>query len=449
MTAGRQIRDYQGVAALFLLSTAFFLSQHATGVSWDFSVYVLNARYLAYDGFYFEWERPPLMPVLVAVFGLMGQGAAENLYIVFSSGLFALACVRFARSAGVDTDLFYALMLSPFLLNYGLFAGTELMTLALLMLALSDAEKMRSSAYIGLSMLARYQSLVYAPMLLFLGDRKKVLAGLGVIALLLIPWLAYNHAVKGHPFYSMYSSYLFNMTLKEAEWVGPGFESFPVQMIVYAPLALLGVMLRKRRGFGRIDKVVAAFFTLSLISYMMLSVREIRYVMNLLLPVGFYACAAVQELAKDTKKRRVLFALFVMMNFTASSYFIGLRLPDGFAEGVNAAGTQCMLMSNMWPHINYAGVPTMPHPMRNEVPWALAQGRRLILFYGSDVYEPDYRFDARFMGSLPVLAETEDYVVLGYANKCAPPGKVEKSYIEYYRMQGNDLRMCPVLPLTC
>ncbi|PIU01939.1 hypothetical protein COT68_00550, partial [bacterium (Candidatus Torokbacteria) CG09_land_8_20_14_0_10_42_11] len=58
------IKKNKVITILFCLATAFFVIQHATGLSWDFIVYVLNAKYLFAKGFYFEWERPIVTPLL-------------------------------------------------------------------------------------------------------------------------------------------------------------------------------------------------------------------------------------------------------------------------------------------------------------------------------------------------------------------------------------------------
>ena len=115
------------IILLFLSSTSFFLYQHKNYWSWDFSAYLLNAKYWFNDGNYFEWYRPPLTPLLLGILGILNWKLSEYLYIIFVSTLFAFSCLKFEK-VFIDKDptLFYALMLSPFLLSNGLFAGTEL-----------------------------------------------------------------------------------------------------------------------------------------------------------------------------------------------------------------------------------------------------------------------------------------------------------------------------------
>ena len=47
------------ILALFLVSTSYFVFQNLSGISWDFSVYVMNAKHWFSGGNYFyeDWVR--------------------------------------------------------------------------------------------------------------------------------------------------------------------------------------------------------------------------------------------------------------------------------------------------------------------------------------------------------------------------------------------------------
>ena len=85
------------IVFVFVSSTSFFIYQHSTGISWDFSVYVLNAKYIFSDGKYFEWLRPPLIPVFLGLFSLFGWKASEYLFIIFTSGLFLFSSIKLSK----------------------------------------------------------------------------------------------------------------------------------------------------------------------------------------------------------------------------------------------------------------------------------------------------------------------------------------------------------------
>jgi len=83
------------ITLLFLSSLSFYLAQHASGYSWDFSAYAMNARYFA--GTYFEWFRPPLAPFAILLLGFVGWLAAEYLYIAAVSALHLFSAIKFSK----------------------------------------------------------------------------------------------------------------------------------------------------------------------------------------------------------------------------------------------------------------------------------------------------------------------------------------------------------------
>ena len=91
---------------LYLASTAFFIYQHTTGLSWDFSVHALNAKYIFDSGYYFEWNRPPLPTFLIGIFSAFGWKAAEYLFIIAVSTLLFFSSLFFAdifKIAGIKS----------------------------------------------------------------------------------------------------------------------------------------------------------------------------------------------------------------------------------------------------------------------------------------------------------------------------------------------------------
>ena len=429
--------------ALYVLSTLFFVYQHTTGISWDFAVYVLNAKYMFGGGFYFEWERAPLMPFILFLLSFGGYLLAEYLYIIFVSGLFCLACVSLAAKSGLDRDLFYALMLNPFVLNYGLMAGTELLTLSLLMLSMAFIGGRRSSVFLGLGVLARYTSLAYLPLMLFKRSLREVLLGLALIAVLFAPWLWYNQAVKGHPLYSFVSSYFLNITAKDSVFVEPVLARANTLLWVCVILLLLTLWLRCRRGFGEFGYMMLAFTVLSSFTYWGVTVKEIRYLFNLILPAGYFTAYVLGKFTvKRDYARKALCALIVLMSFTATPFFIALYLPPGFYDGVEAVRGDCMVTSNLWPHLNYLGVQTQPNPWQDEIRGSIGEGRRVLLYMSPKVAEPDYRFNRTFIETLPVIEENQNYILLGDGGKCAPKERVDKPYMEHYGRGGGNASLC-------
>ena len=77
---------------LFVISSFLFLYQHLN-LGWDFKAYVLNAKYLFYNGAYFETVRPPLVSLLMGFF-LLFKGLSEYLYLFFVSFLFFFSTIK-------------------------------------------------------------------------------------------------------------------------------------------------------------------------------------------------------------------------------------------------------------------------------------------------------------------------------------------------------------------
>ncbi|MBD3388659.1 MAG: hypothetical protein GF416_06285 [Candidatus Altiarchaeales archaeon] len=441
--------DRRRTIFLFSISTAFFLYQHMIGLSWDFSVYVLNARYMFGGGHYMEWLRAPLMPFLLFTLSFAGYRLGEYLYIVLASMLFAVASVKFAGKAGLDGNIFYALMLSPYVLNWGLLAGTELLTLSLLMLALTYLKTWRSCVFFGLGVLARYTTVSYLVLLAYKRNVKDVILCLAVLVLVFTPWMAYNKALKGHPLYSVGDSMFFNMVYRRQ--YATEFSLWHVAGVIgaYLPFMAYGLCACLRRRLPGYEGLVLAFMILALISYWRIPVKEIRHLFNLSLPAAYFTAVALKRLEPSVGRELVL-ASIVLLNFSMGTLtFESIGLWPGFYEGAEAVRGDCMVMSNMWPQLNYLGVRAETYPERVEVRAEIGEGKRIILYKYGPESEPEYMHDVDFMGGLPTIDETYSYVILGEIGRCAPQEDVDGSMMELLDNRGYDAELCPLLPLMC
>jgi hypothetical protein len=441
---------YGWILAIYLLSTFYFIYQHTTGVSWDFTVYVLNARYMFGGGSYFEVERAPLMPALVYLLSFMGYHIAEYLYIIVVSALFGFACVDFAGKAELNPPLFYALMLNPYVLNFGFLAGTELLTISLLTLAVTRLKSMWGAALLGLILLTRYTTASYLALIAYRKNMKEIFLGLAVVLLLSTPWLAYNLATRGHPFYSFVSAYFLNIMEKQAGFKGPAVGDLATSLLLYLPLICLGLYLRYSRGFRRLDAVMAAYTAITLLTFVITPTKELRYLFNIALPAVYYAALFVDRLVKGDRRRWLLILVaVVLMNYSASASFIKLKLPSGFSRGAAAVDGRCMVMSNAWPLLNHVGIPAHPHPRRGDVGLRVKSGYRIILYFDGDIPKPDYMYDREFLREHKILEWNRDYIILGNEFMCTEKERVDMSYIDYHNMGAGDVRLCPNVPLIC
>ncbi len=413
---------------LFIFSTAFFLYQHSTGLSWDFSAYSLNARYMLGEGFYFEWYRAPLVPFLIAGFSPFGVLIAEYIFIVFVSSLFFYSCIRLSKTLEIDPRLFYALLLNPFLLINGLSVGTELLSISMLQLLIYYVLTKRgfgAGIGAGLQSLARYTNLIYLPLVLFTKNIRKILLALLAVALLFTPWLLYNMLATGSPLTSIANSYALNV-LYRGYMVMP----FNILDILVAtnylfPLFIAGLWLRRRR-FELKDWIMLSIFILALVSYSTVPVKEPRYAFSMILPCAYFAVFALKTVWSKHISTINLSAVLILVLVSLSFSIPIATLQDRSRYEIEP--DDCMLASNAWVFLNYMGYPSEPAPRQWEVEEKIEEGYRLIFY--KDISEPDYVQNTTFIHRFPVIEENNEYILLGDKEKCMPRHIVNRTYIQ-------------------
>lgn len=139
MKVSEFIKENKIIFLIYFISTLYLVYQHHAALLWDFSAYVLNAKYLFYGGTYFEVYRAPLAPILIGI-SLILSKFGEYLFIIFVSSLFLYANVKlssfFFKSFPQDKRKFYQLVfyffsLAPFVIIYATLEGTEMLGLAI------------------------------------------------------------------------------------------------------------------------------------------------------------------------------------------------------------------------------------------------------------------------------------------------------------------------------
>ncbi len=123
------LKENRILLLIFIIVTFMLIILHMYFVSWDFMAYSLNSKFMFNNGYYFEWLRPPVIPVVLGLFGLLFGKFSEVLYIIFVSSIYFASAIMFARRYKIDERIFYVLTLTPFTLVYGLMAGGELFRL--------------------------------------------------------------------------------------------------------------------------------------------------------------------------------------------------------------------------------------------------------------------------------------------------------------------------------
>ncbi len=231
---------------VFLITTIFFIVHRFLIYSWDYSVYVLNAKHFFNNGFYFEILRPPLVPIIIGILGgIFGYFLADILFVILVSFLFFSATYLLTKELKINTLLFYVLLLTPTTLAYGLFAGTELLFLALILFAIYFLIKDNywAGALLGLAALTRYTGIILGILILFLkSTKKKVIAAL-LFLLAFIPWFIYNKINYGNFFTSIADQYYQNITYRQEIIQTPQIAHILQQMsVILAIIFILGVI---------------------------------------------------------------------------------------------------------------------------------------------------------------------------------------------------------------
>ncbi len=345
---------------IFLISTGFFIVQHAVHFSWDFSAYVLNGRYWFSHGWYFEVLRPPLAPFLLGIFNLVPFG--EYIFIIFSSVLFAYSTKKLSNSLGFDETIFYALSMSMSALIYGTFAGTELLSLSFLELFLSYVinDNPLSGIFLGLGFLTRYVAISFSVLLIFHKKIRKILESFGLFLATISPWLIYNEIHFGNPLMSIIDSIALTIYFRGYLFQPINANHFFVEFNILIPFLVYGMYLSFKK-FKKTDVMMAIFLLLSVASYARSPVKVARYLFYSIVPTAYYTYVALDR-GHVKKAAYVFFA----MGFVLASYFMATdynysvyKKAFNTLEKMNM--TNCWVISNGWVPLNYYGAHSIPY----------------------------------------------------------------------------------------
>ncbi|HDP73519.1 MAG TPA: hypothetical protein ENN46_00995 [Candidatus Woesearchaeota archaeon] len=431
---------------LFLFSTSYFLYQNITTISWDLSVYVLNAQYWFSDGFYFETLRPPVAPLLIAFFNIFsGWGGAELLYIIFTSGVFAFSIYKFSRIARLNHTGLYALSLSFYVLLWGLSVGTELLSLAFLILATAYiiSSKPVSGLFLGLSAMTRYAALGLFPILLFHFNLKRIGKSLLLFFGVVFLWLLYNYFAFGNFLESIANQYALNVLFRQDVIQPVNLRHFLEVQNILIPFFILGLAfviyklikeiasskkdsLKSLAGLAKKRKTELLMFALliaSIYSYASTPTKLSRYLFFLVFPTiyfGYLGIKGVISFFRIPENGITYFcaAIFVLNLGLLIEYGPHFEREEPYQEGIQILEelnlTHCTLRSNAWPIVNYLGIPASPYPRQEVLKQSLEAGEILLLY--TRVGEPEYVFDEIFLEELPTLYKGRNIYVLGEEN---------------------------------
>lgn len=443
------------ILIIFVLSTAFFLYQHYIAFSWDFTVYVSNAKYWFADGGYFESLRPPLMPFILSIFAIFGWAASEYLYIIFVSALFAYSSVKLAESLKLNKAVFYVLSLNSYVLGIGLINGTELLSLAFFELFIASLiSKKTSGHWLGFACLSRYNLVFFLPFLIFHKGIKKIIKNGVLFALPFIPWFVYNYVKFGNIFMSIADIYANNVKFRW--YIQQPFNPSHVGMVINFMLPFFAVGFiyavylvaddfyknRTFKGFlsvifeKRILEILmlVVFFGI-LISYNSIPIKDFRYLFVITMPVVYLSIIGIEYISSRSRIPRIKFALvaaLVLMNIASVPALLkDYEKKDVYLDSIERMESlginNCALMSNAWALLNYLGRTSDVSPWDRLIGYSIDKGYYILLFYR--IREPEYSKNTTFLHSFPVVDENKDYIILGNTTRCVPITKVDNTYV--------------------
>jgi hypothetical protein len=433
---------FRRIAGLFCIVTALFVLLHHARESWDFPAYVLNGEYWFKGGQYFEPLRPPLMPFALGILRtFLSRPVTEHFFLVLASLLFAYSSIALARALKFDSFWFYALSANAFVLTFGLFNGTELLTLAFLELALAGViAGKQSGVWVGLSALSRYTSLVYLPIVLFQRKLTRIFLDVLLIGLTFLPWLAYNHLKFGHMLLSIADHYAINIYFREY-LVTPFVLKHVLEVSnLLTPFAVIGLAAsliaagRSKKAWHEHRPLLALLYIAgaTMFLYATTPVKTSRYLFPLFIPIVVWAYSGIRLCARRRRQLAsfAMAGLFVInMGITFHDAGRGENNPalyrDAIAD-VRALGYgNCSIASNGWVMLTYHGLLAQDPPRRELLNATASSGELVLLF--PHIGEPDYARDDAFIAQFPVVKRTNRYILLG--NGCNPVRPNDGSYV--------------------
>ncbi len=434
------IKKNKEICILFVLSTFLFLYQHFKILSWDFSAYVLNAKYLFYNGAYFETLRAPMAPLLLGIFLIFGS-FGEYLYIIFVASLFFYSCIRFSDiifekwfvykniSRWFIRFVFYFFSLGSFTLIYGIGAGTELLALSFFILfSVHLLNGKVSGHYLALAFLTRYSFLLFFPLLFFNKSLKKIGKNIGLFFIIIFPWFLFNYLKFGNWFTSFVDSYANNILFRDYLFQAFNFKDILAVVNWFLPFFALGFLysvyhIYKTRKNWFINNRAYLFFILVffliIYDYSNIPLKQVRYLFNLIFPVAFFCVLSILvPLARSVRKEKIekiiaaIFLLFFV--FTFFSLIGAYKVISGESNKfIMAADSMrelrienCEILTPNWVLVSYFTENAYPLGL-NKIPDVLAENKIVLIF--NNTHTIDDRFTEEELRNYSTLYSTYHY----------------------------------------
>jgi hypothetical protein len=424
-----------------------------------FNAFVLNAQYFFSGAYYFELLRPPLVPLLLGAVRIFSWKLAPYIFIIISSFLLMHSTLLLAKKFNYNKVLFYALSTNAYVLLIGVVNGSELLFLALLQFGIYAmlSQEITSGLFFALAALTRYAGLIFAPLILFQKNIKKVFLSIIIYCVAIGPWLLYNKYTTGNFFTSIADQYANNILLRQ-QISSKGYP-FLLDFLIFGnyllPFLIIGILLliygiskelnikkislhnMKNLFFKyKIDFFMLIIFFILYYQYVTTPLRATRYLFPAILPVAFFAYKGITKTLEyfSIKNKIYLVATIIIVISVLSAFTIQFYSNNNEElTSINVLKIleeleldNCELMSNIWVGLNAKGLFSQPAPRASQMNSSIQEGFIIALLKYGD--EPEYVSNQSFLEKFPIIFDSEQYIIIG--SSCKKPTKFNLTYLE-------------------
>lgn len=411
---------------VLLVSTGLMLFQHSQGWNWDLNVYSMNGEYLFHSGSYIEWQRPIVVPTILGLLQFFfNRGVSEYLFVALSNIFFYWAAFRSSKSFNLGFEKFYILLMSPMAIFIGNFHGSEMLSLSLVMLFFSEIYRSSSGLWMSLAFLTRNTNFIVIPFALIDSDWKRVIRKFGIAAVPVSIWLIFNWTLLGDPFSPIANRIAINF------YENPF--NFPIKPLSFLKVSglssviITAYLIREKPSLSlerleKIDLMLLAFSSYIIAKYLLVDLRQTRFLYPLVFTSAFFAVKAFDNLDLDFKWMNI----FMILNLVSAGFLV-IDTPVSKSDGFKRASDYidgCRAESDVWPQMAYAGAPATKPLEPNLTEYRISNGWRAVFF------NPDRYFEnTSIRANLPIIEENPSYVVYGNES-CLESSVVNETYLQ-------------------
>ncbi len=399
---GKKI-DYVLILLVALLgATILYALVTVYGPPWDLIVRYLNGKTLfnlfayninppaAFAGefsnnllFYFEPYREPLsMPIFAFLDIFFTNPIIPYLLVVYLGFLFAI--YKLGKELGIHNLIIFSAFVNSYVLFFLFFVnGGEALCMVFVLLALVYLFRKSpvSGLLLGLAVIAKYPAVILLPIVLLLGDRKKITTAVILELIPIVLWGAFDYFIYGIPFYSYFASLSASNITSGASAI---YLSSVAAVIAYPLLfALAGLALlriKKQRVKIKMDyttKILASLIVLSSIGYFVTlphndPITQARYgyifSIALLIPATMLLSTAAKKAAWVRYAAAILsiivlgccaYLILVQSSNWPTAYYNPLKTNTLYSQAGAELSTLgfngCRFISNAWVPMIYDG----------------------------------------------------------------------------------------------